>query len=182
MQDTEAEILLLIQNNSSKEKGFNLLIKSFQKQLYWQIRDLTKNHEDTNDVLQNVLVKIWRYIDGFKGDSKLSSWLYRIARNETITFLNKKNKRKIANLNDETKSIVFESIKAESFIETETIYSKLEKAIETLPKKQKQIFKLRYFESIKYTKMAKMMNLTEGSLKASYHHAVKKIERFLKEN
>lgn len=182
MQEIENQILNLLNLPSTKEKGFNLLMTTFQKQLYWQIRELTKNHEDTNDVLQNVLVKIWRYVDNFKGDSKLSSWLYRIARNESITFLNKKNKRSIANLNDETKQFVFENIKADEYVNTDTIHSKLKNAIATLPKKQKEVFNLRYFKEMKYKEMAKMLNLSEGALKASYHHAVKKIELFLKED
>jgi len=105
MSQKETEILNLLAKTLTKEKGFNMLMKTYQQQLYWQIKELAKNHEDTNDILQNVFIKIWRYIDGFKGESKLSSWLYRIARNETISFLNKKNKRQIANLNDETKKM-----------------------------------------------------------------------------
>jgi len=182
MQENEQIILQLIENASTKEKGFRLLLKTFQKQLYWQIRELTKNHEDTNDVLQNVFVKIWKYIDNFKKDSKLSTWLYRIARNESITFLNKKNKRKIANIDNETKQFVFEKIEADAELDAQTIHDKLMKAIAGLPKKQKIVFELRYFKEMKYSKMAETLNLTEGALKASYHHAVKKIETFLKEN
>lgn len=182
MQHLETEILNLLSKPSTKEKGFNLLMKTFQKQMYWQIKELTKNHEDTNDVLQNVMVKVWRYVDNFKGDSQLSTWLYRIARNESITFLNKKNKRNIANLTEETKDYVFESIVADSQIEADTIYDKLKAAVNTLPKKQKLVFELRYFKEMKYKDMAKELELTEGSLKATYHIAVKKIESILKED
>lgn len=182
MSVTEKKIFLLLQNQKTKEKGFKLLMDTFQKQVYWQIRELTKNHEDTNDILQNVFVKVWRFIDNFKGESKLSSWLYSIAKNETFTFLNKKNKRKIANLDDETKIHIFNSLEADIQVDSETIYAKLLKACDTLPKKQKQVFNLRYFKEMKYREMAKILSLSEGGLKATYHHAVKKIEKILKEN
>jgi RNA polymerase sigma-70 factor (ECF subfamily) len=159
-----------------------MLMETFQKQMYWQIKGLIQNHEDTNDVLQNVMVKVWKYIDGFKKDSKLATWLYRIARNESITFLNKKNKRNIANLNGETKDYVFDSLQAEVEIDSDTIYNKLKATIAILPKKQKLVFELRYFKEMKYKDMAKELGLTEGALKASYHHAVKKIESILKED
>lgn len=182
MQHKESEILSLLSEPSSKEKGFNLLMDTFQKQLYWQIKELTQNHEDTNDVLQNVMVKIWKYVEGFNRKSKLSTWLYRIARNESITFLNKKNKRNIANLNEETKDFVFDSLEADSEISGKTVYNKLITAVNTLPKKQKLVFELRYFKEMKYKDMAKELSLTEGSLKATYHIAVKKIETFLKQD
>ncbi|MFT4646071.1 MAG: RNA polymerase sigma-70 factor (ECF subfamily) [Planctomycetota bacterium] len=182
MQHTESEILNLLSTPSTKEKGFNMLMKTFQKQMYWQIKELTQNHEDTNDVLQNVMVKVWKYIDRFKKDSKLATWLYRIARNESITFLNKKNNRNIANLNEETKDYVFDSLQAEVEIDSDTVYNTLKAAIAILPKKQKLVFELRYFKEMKYKDMAKELSLTEGALKASYHHAVKKIESILKED
>mgnify|MGYP006075854035 CR=1 FL=1 len=182
MPHKESEILNLLSKPSTKEKGFNLLMKTFQKQMYWQIKELTQNHEDTNDVLQNVMVKVSKYIDGFKGESKLATWLFRIARNESITFLKKKNKRNIANLKEETKDFVFESLVADTPIDTETVYNKLLKAVAGLPKQQKLVFELRYFKGLKYKDMAIKLNLTEGSLKASYHHAVKKIESILKQD
>ncbi len=180
MPQKETEILNLLSKPLTKKKGFDKLLKNYQQQLYWQIKELTKTHEDTNDVLQNVLIKVWRYIDGFKGDSKLSSWLYRIARNETISFLNKKNKRQIANLNDKTKNFIFESIKAETYTDSKTIYDSLILAVATLPKKQKLVFEMRYFKELKYKDMSIKLNISQGALKASYHHAVKKIEAFLK--
>ena len=182
MQHNETEILNLLSTPSSKEKGFNLLMQTFQKQMYWQIKELTQSHEDTNDVLQNVMVKVWKYVDGFKGDSKLSTWLFRIARNESITFLNKRNKRNIANLNEETKDYVFGSLQADTEVDSDTIFNKLKSAVAELPKKQKQVFELRYFKEMKYKDMAVELKLTEGALKASYHHAVKKIESILKED
>jgi len=182
MSEKETEILSLLNNLFTKEKGFNMLVSEYSKQLYWQIRELAKNHEDTNDILQNVFIKVWRYIDNFKGESKLSSWLYRIARNESITFLNKKNKQKITELNDDTKSNLFNSLKAEEDISKNTIYNKLMQSLEVLPKRQKLVFNLRYFKEQKYKDIAKQLNVSEGALKASYHLAVKKIETFLKEN
>lgn len=182
MEEFEAKILKLVSSNYTKEKGFNLLIDSFKERLYWQIQEITNNHEDTNDVLQNVFVKVWRYIDNFKQDSKLSTWLYRITRNESLSYVSSKYKRTISPISDENKEYLFNHIESDVFVDEKSILDKLEEAINALPKKQKEVFKLRYYKEMKYTEMSKLLATSESALKTSYHLAVKKIEENLKED
>jgi len=182
MPDQDDKILSLLEIPSSKEKGFEMLMNTYQKSMYRQIFGMTKNHDDTNDVLQNSFIKVWRYIDGFKRESKLSTWLYTIARNETLSFLTEKHKKNSITLSEKGQDIVFDGLKAEQYLEEENITKQLDEAIKTLPKLQKEVFMLRYYNEMKYTEMADLLNLTESTLKSSYHFAVKKIEAFLTEN
>ncbi|RKS25087.1 RNA polymerase sigma-70 factor (ECF subfamily) [Flavobacterium endophyticum] len=168
-------------NPKTQNKAFQLLLSTYQKPLYNHIRNIVLNHDDANDVLQNTFVKVFQHLANFKGESKLFSWLYRIATNEAITFLNAKAKRNgMTSENFQQKQI--ESLKADSYFEGDEIQLKLQKAIATLPEKQQLVFKMRYFEELKYEELSEILGTSVGALKASYHHAVKKIEEYMLKN
>ncbi len=160
-------------------KGMKLLIITHQSSLYQHIRRMVSNHADADDVMQNVLVKVYRAIEKFESKSKLSTWLYRIATNETLTFLKKEKERMKTTSRNDTQLI---ELKADSYIEEGRIIMVLEKAISLLPEKQKLVFNMRYFDEMSYNEISSVLQLTTGGLKASFHHAVKKIEAFIKEN
>ncbi|MBA9072038.1 RNA polymerase sigma-70 factor (ECF subfamily) [Flavobacterium gossypii] len=168
-------------NPKTQNKAFQLLLSTYQKPLYNHIRNIVLNHDDANDVLQNTFVKVFQHLANFKGESKLFSWLYRIATNEAITFLNAKAKRNgMTSENFQQKQI--ESLKADSYFEGDEIQLKLQKAIAILPEKQQLVFKMRYFEELKYEELSEILGTSVGALKASYHHAVKKIEEYMLKN
>lgn len=168
-------------NPKTQNKAFQLLLSTYQKPLYNHIRNIVLNHDDANDVLQNTFVKVFQHLANFKGESKLFSWLYRIATNEAITFLSAKAKRNgMTSENFQQKQI--ESLKADSYFEGDEIQLKLQKAIAILPEKQQLVFKMRYFEELKYEELSEILGTSVGALKASYHHAVKKIEEYMLKN
>lgn len=140
---------------------------------------MVKDHEDTNDILQNTFIKIFKGIDNFKGNSKLFSWMYRIATNESITFLNSKA-RKMNVSSEELQNKLIQNLESDVYFEGEEIQLKLQKAISKLPKKQQQVFNMRYFEELKYKEIAEILQVSEGSLKSNYYHAVNKVEDYLK--
>ncbi len=175
----EQDLLLILQSGMDNDKAFRKLVALYQQRLYWHIRNMLKNHDDTDDVLQNVFIKVFKNIKKFKGDSKLYSWLYRIATNESITFLNQKVK-KYAISNEELNQRLIQNLEADIYFEGDQIQLKLQKAIATLPQKQQQVFNMKYFQELKYREMSEILETSEGALKASYHLASKKIEEFLK--
>jgi RNA polymerase sigma factor (sigma-70 family) len=181
LSEFDKELLEKFRQEDTRHYAFNILVHEYQKRLYWHIRKILIDHDDTNDVLQNVFVKIWRNLDGFKGESQLYTWLYRIATNESITFLNQKKKRAGVPL-DEASSFLGTSLQSDSLFKGDEIQAKLQKAILTLPDKQRIVFNMKYFDNIKYEEMSKILETSVGALKASYHHAVKKIERYLTED
>ncbi|WP_103070488.1 RNA polymerase sigma factor [Aquimarina sediminis] len=175
----EQDLLVKLQSGKDINIAFGKLVALYQQRLYWHIRNMVKNHDDTDDVLQNVFIKVYRNIKKFKGDSKLYSWLYRIATNESITFLNQKAKKfKISN--EELSQQLIQNLEADIYYEGDQIQLKLQKAIATLPQKQQQVFNMKYFQELKYREMSEILETSEGALKASYHLASKKIEAFLK--
>lgn len=177
--EKEHEILELIHSPQTIEAGYRMLLKEFQEQLYWQIRKLVINHDDAHDVLQNVFVKVFKGIKNFKGDSKLSSWLYRIAYNESMTFLNKKGKQlQITDI--ELQEHLVNQLESDVYFTGDEIQLALQKALAQLPQRQNEIFKMRYYDEVKFKDIAQLLNLTEGAVKASYHIAAKKIEQFIK--
>ncbi|MGB1308146.1 MAG: RNA polymerase sigma factor [Oceanihabitans sp.] len=178
---TEAIFLQQLQAEKSKEQAFNTLVTQYKERLYWHIRHIVKSHDDTDDVLQNTFIKIFKNIANFKGDSKLYSWMYRIATNEAITFINKKAKR-LQVTNEEIQELAINNLQADVYFEGNALQLKLQKAIATLPEKQQIVFNMKYFEDIKYKEMAEILETSEGALKASYHIASKKIEAYLKNN
>src|ERR1035437_7797994 len=162
----------------SRNYAFNLLVRQYQKRLYWHIRKILIDHDDTDDVLQNVFIKVWRNLENFKEESQLYSWLYRIATNESINFLNQKKKRAGISL-DHVSSFLANNLVSDSYFKGDEIQIILQKAILTLPDKQRIVFNMKYFDNIKYDEMSVILETSVGALKASYHHAVKKIENYL---
>ena len=172
----------LIENLKQKDtraRAFEVLINTYKERLYWHIRRIVLNHDDTDDVLQNTFIKIFRNIDKFKGGSKLYSWMYRIATNEALTFLKAKSK-KLGVSNDELQERMVANLQADVYFEGDEIQLKLQKAIALLPEKQKLVFNMKYFEELKYDEISEILETSIGGLKASYHLAVKKIEASLK--
>lgn len=180
MQDEKA-FLLELSNPKTQNNAFKKLLELYQKPLYFHIRGIVLNHEDADDVLQNTFVKIFSNVKNFKGDSKLYSWMYRIATNESLTFLQQKAKKSGVS-NEELQSKAINNLESDVYFEGEEIQLKLQKAIAILPEKQQLVFKMKYFEELKYEEMSEILDTSVGALKASYHLATKKIEEFLKSN
>ena len=174
----ETQFILRLQDPESKEASFRELLGLYKERLYWHIRKIVISHDDADDVLQNTFIKVYRSIDKFKGDSKLYSWLYRIATNESITHINK-NAKRLHISNEEHQANAINNLTADVYFEGDAIQLKLQKAIASLPQKQQLVFNMKYFDDIKYKEMAEILETSEGALKASYHIAVKKIETFL---
>lgn len=174
----EDKLLALLRAEPTRERGFRLLIQEYQERLYLHIRRMVGEHEDANDVLQNCLVKAYRNIEGFKGQSALYTWLYRIATNESLTFL-RKRQRRVSRVQSGDESMHRNQLQAESWIDGEVIKEQLQRALEALPDRQKQVFVMRYFDELSYAEIADILKTSVGGLKASYHHAVKKIEHYL---
>ncbi|MCC1483554.1 RNA polymerase sigma factor [Winogradskyella immobilis] len=177
----ETELITRLQEKPTKESAFRDLLKLYKERLYWHIRKMVISHDDADDVLQNTFIKVYKNIDNFKGDSQLYSWLYRIATNEAITFINKNAKRKQVS-SEEYQNTIINQLEADVYFEGDAIQLKLQKAIATLPQKQQLVFNMKYFDDLKYKDMADILETSEGALKASYHIAVKKIEHFLTSN
>jgi RNA polymerase sigma-70 factor (ECF subfamily) len=177
--NTDDRILQLLKNRSSQDRGFQLLVTTYQERLYWQIRRMVVEHEDANDVLQNCFIKVYKNISRFKGHSKLYTWLYRIATNEAITFLNKKQRKTTTSIDDEEQHLA-NQLEADAYFDGSRAQQQLQQALHTLPDKQRVVFNLRYFEEMSYRDMSEVLDTSVGALKASYHHAVKKIEHYLK--
>lgn len=176
--EQEQELIRRLISQDTKDSAFKELLQLYKERLYWHIRHIVKSHDDADDVLQNTFIKVYRSIDKFKGDSKLYSWMYRIATNESITHINRNAKR--MQLSSEAyQEYSITNLKADVYFEGNEIQLKLQKAIATLPEKQQLVFNMKYFEDIKYKDMAEILNTSEGALKASYHIAVKKIEAYL---
>lgn len=174
----ELQLLEQLKSESHKEQAFRTLVTQYKERLYWHIRNIVKSHSDTDDVLQNTFIKVYKNIHNFKGDSKLFSWMYRIATNESITFLNK-NAKRLQTTSEEVQQLAINNLKADSYFEGNDIQIKLQKAIATLPEKQQMVFNMKYFEDLKYKDISDILETSEGALKASYHIAVKKIEAYL---
>lgn len=180
MQDEKAFILELLDPKTQNE-AFRKLLQLYQKPLYNHIRNMVLNHDDTDDVLQNTFIKIFSNLKNFKGDSKLFSWMYRIATNEAITFMQQRAKKQGIS-NEEVQQKAINKLESDVFFDGNEIQLKFQKAIAILPEKQQLVFKMRYFEELKYEEMSEILTTSVGALKASYHIAVKKIEEYLHTN
>ncbi|SKB83258.1 RNA polymerase sigma-70 factor, ECF subfamily [Salegentibacter holothuriorum] len=181
MKTSENLLIKRLQDKKTSSEAFKELISLYKERLYWHIRNMVKDHEDTHDVLQNTFIKVFKNIHNFKGESKLFSWMYRIATNETISFLNKRAKRNQISSEDLQQQLIA-NLESDVYFEGDEIQLKLQKAIASLPAKQQQVFNMRYFQELKYREMSEILETSEGALKASYHHASKKIEEYLKTN
>lgn len=166
-------------NVQTREKAFRELISLYKERLYWHVRKIVISHDDTDDVLQNTFIKIYKNIGKFKQESKLFSWMYRIATNEAITFINKRNKERNIDITELQEQIV-STLESDIYFSGEEIQEILQKAIASLPQKQQLVFNMKYFDNIKYNQISEILGTSVGALKASYFHAVKKIESYIK--
>jgi RNA polymerase sigma factor (sigma-70 family) len=174
----EQELISRLQSPQHKDQAFRELLKLYQERLYWHIRKMVYHHDDADDVLQNTFVKIFRHIDSFKGDSKIYSWMYRIATNEAISFLNQKAKMQNITL-EEVKEQALNNLTEDIYFEGDQLQLELQKAIATLPHKQQLVFNMKYFDDLTYEELSEILGTSVGALKASYHLAVKKITAYL---
>lgn len=172
------ELLVQFRNPLTKERAYTAIIKKYQEKLYWLVRRMVVDHDDANDVLQNVFIRVWKGLENFREDSQLYTWLYRIATNESLTFIEQQKKRTSVSLNNE-ESGLSNKIRADQHFDGKKLEWKLQLAIQQLPEKQRIVFQLRYYDEMPYEEMSKVLETSEGALKASYHHAVKKIEDYM---
>jgi RNA polymerase sigma-70 factor (ECF subfamily) len=177
-QYTEEELVERLRDNSTLRSAFTQVVSMYSEKLYWQIRKMVLSHDDANDLLQNTFMKAWMNIEYFRGDAKLSTWLYKIAINECITFLNRQRATQNMSM-DDTDVYLLERLKGDEYFDGDEAQMKLQQAIVQLPEKQRLVFNLKYFEDMKYENMSDILGTSVGALKASYHHAVKKVEDFL---
>ena len=177
-QTTDTELLALFREPATKEKAFNILVKKYQERLYWHIRRMLVDHDDSNDVMQNVFIRVWNALANFREDAQLYTWLYRIATNECLTFLEQQKRRASVSIND-IESGLSNKIRADKDFDANKLEWKLQLAIQQLPDKQRIVFNLRYYDEMPYEEMSKVLETSAGALKASYHHAAKKIEDFI---
>lgn len=180
MQDEKAFIAQLL-NPETQNEAFRQLVSQYSRPLYSHVRNIVLDHDDANDVLQNTFIKVFQNLKNFKGESKLFSWIYRIATNEALTFISSKAK-KAGITNEEVQQKALERLPADEYFEGDALQLKLQKAVAHLPEKQQLVFKMKYFEEMKYEDMSQILGTSVGALKASYHHAVKKIEDYINNN
>ncbi len=174
----DKELLMQFRESTSKEAGYTRIIKKYQEKLYWHIRRMVVTHDDANDVLQNMFIKVWNGLDNFREDSQLYTWLYRIATNESLSFLDQQKKRSSISLSD-VETGLSNRLRADNHFDANKLEWKLQLGIQQLPEKQRAVFNLRYYDEMPYEEMSRVLETSEGALKASYHHAVKKIEDFI---
>ncbi len=179
MDQNDQELIRLFAIKESQEKAFNGIVKKYQKRLYWHIRKIVIIHDDADDVLQNTFIKVWSHLSSFREDSQLYTWLHKIATNESLSFLRKKEKQ--LSWKDYSQ-IISESLYDDNQFNGDEIQRKLQKAILSLPEKQRLVFNMKYFEEKKYGEMSAILGTSVGALKASYHHAVKKIKTYFEED
>ena len=173
----DSRLIERLRQPETRRDAFNDVIRQYSEPLYWQIRRMVESHDDANDILQNTFLKAWQSVEGFRGDAKLSTWLYKIALNESITFLSKERKRLSLSLDDEESHLV-NLIESDEYVDGDALALKLRKAVAALPEKQRLVFNMKYYDEMKYEQMSEILGTSVGALKASYHLAVKKIEQY----
>ena len=178
VQQEDIELLYQFKNPDTKESAFTSILKKYQEKLYWHIRRMVIDHDDANDVLQNMFIKVWKGLENFREDSQLYTWLYRIATNESLTFIEQQKKRSSVSLSDVENGLE-NKLKADTNFDANKLEWKLQLGIQQLPEKQRVVFNLRYYDEMPYEEMSRVLETSEGALKASYHHAAKKIEEFI---
>lgn len=170
----EKKLIEDLQNPATARQAFDTLMRTYGEQIYWQIRKMVVNHDDANDLLQNCFIKTWKNIHNFRGDARLSTWLYKIAVNESINFLNKERQRLgITEASDD--SFLLQNLESDKYFDGDELQLRLQQAVAKLPEKQRLVFNMRYYDDMKYEEMSEILGTSVGALKASYHHAVKKI-------
>jgi len=177
----DSQILELLRNDDSRRYGFNLLVIKYQEKIYWLVRRMVLDHEDANDITQNVFLKVWENLSSFRADSQLYTWIYRIGVNESLSFLKKKNLRRFVPFFTVEQKLS-ETLNDDNFFKGDEVQRKLQLALLKLPAKQRLVFNMKYFELMKYDEISEVTGTSVGALKASYHIAVRKIEEFLKSN
>lgn len=178
---SEKELLSMLRNPQTQRQAFGIIVKQYSEQLYWQVRRIVLNHDDADDVMQNAMLKAWNNIDSFRSDSKLSTWLYRIVINESLDFV-RKNKRITSVSTDNEMTGLANTLMADRYFDGDEAQAKLQAAIALLPDVQRTVFNLRYYDDMKYSEISRILNTSEGALKASYHIAVKKIAEYFKQH
>jgi len=178
LQVEDQQLIASFKNERTKEVAFTSLVKKYQERLYWHIRKMVVSHDDTHDILQNVFIKVWKNLGEFRQESALFTWLYRIATNETLTWIEQKKRRSSITVPADTE-IFAERVAAQKDFDPSKIEWKLQQAVASLPDKQRLVFNMRYYDEMPYERMSEVLDTSTGALKASYHHAVKKIEVFL---
>ena len=178
---SDKELLEKFRDIDTRSYAFNLIVRKYQERLYWHIRKIVIDHDDSDDVIQNTFMKVWMGLDRFREDSQLFTWLYRIATNEALTFLKKKRTKFFLPLVDVEQQLA-SSLESSPHINGSEIQVKLQKAILSLPEKQRLVFNMKYFDELKYEEISDILGTSVGALKASYHHAVKKIEKFVEDD
>ena len=175
---SDSELVEMLREPRTRREGFAVLVKQYSEKLYWKVRRIVLSHEDANDVLQNVFIKVWSNLQNFQGKSSLSTWLYRIAVNESLDFL---RKQKLADKVSADEDVsVASRLMSDEYFDGDEVQARLQEAVARLPEVQRMVFNLKYFEEMKYSEMSQILNTSEGALKASYHLAVKKITEYLK--
>lgn len=177
----EELIIEKVRSKETRNYGFNLLVREYQERIYWHVRKMVIDHDDADDLVQEIFVKVWKNLDSFREDSKLYTWIYRIATNECLTFLKKKKRKYFIPIHD-VKSELIGKLDDDTLLSGDEIQLKLQKALLKLPDKQRMVFNMKYFDEMKFKDIAEITKTSVGALKANYHHAVKKIEEFLNED
>jgi RNA polymerase sigma-70 factor (ECF subfamily) len=178
IQLEDAEILSMFQEERTRNHAFNLLLKKYQQKIYWHVRRMVIDHDDADDIVQDVFIKVWKSLPGFRNDSQLYTWMYRIATNECITFLNKKKQKNNVSI-DEVGYDLADTLADSTYFNGDQAQLKLQQALLTLPEKQKLVFNMKYYDDMKYEEISEVLGTSVGALKASFHLAVKKIEAYL---
>lgn len=178
MHKSDQQLISDLRKGEKPDLAFQNLVEKYQERLYWHIRKIVIDHDDADDVMQNTFVKVWKNLNSFREESSLFTWLYRIATNESLTFLNSKKKRSVLPLN-EVSDYLLENLESDPYFDGDEIQKSLQKAILELPEKQRLVFNMKYFDNLKYNEMSEVLDTSVGALKASFHHAVKKIEDYL---
>ncbi len=176
---TDEELILLFQDGSNPNYAFNIIVQTYQQRVYQHVRRLVVDHDDANDVVQNTFIKAWKGLGNFRSEAKLFTWLYRIATNESMTFLKRKRIGTIFSMTS-YENYLANKIEDSEYMDSDALLLKLQKAILSLPEKQRLVFNMRYYDELKYDEISEILGVTVGALKASYHHAVNKIEKYLK--
>ncbi|MBQ7419779.1 MAG: sigma-70 family RNA polymerase sigma factor [Prevotella sp.] len=175
----EKQLIEMLSDPATQRKAFEQVVRQYSEQLYWHVRRIVLTHEDANDVMQNVMLKAWANIDSFRKDAKISTWLYRIAVNESLDFV--RRQKHLSDMSVDDMKGVAGTLMADQYFDGDETEAQLQEAVAQLPEVQRTVFTLRYYEEMKYSEMSKILNTSEGSLKASYHFAVKKISDFFKQ-
>ena len=173
----EQQIILLLKDEHTQRQAFNEIVLRYSEPIYWHVRKMVIDHDDANDLVQNTFIKAWTNIQSFRGDSKLSTWLYRIAINECLSFLGSRRQKHNLSLED-ADSFLLNKLESSEYIDGDELVLKLQRAILTLPEKQRLVFNMRYYDDLSYEEISELLGTSVGALKASYHHAAKKIETF----